>query len=175
MSKPKSAKAITWRTEQRRLDQMKDWPKNPRYLSDHDAAHLRKSIDEFGYVEEIVLNTDGMLIGGHMRRKTLLAGGADPRMVVDVRIPSRKLTEKEHEALAIRLNKNAGSWDWDKLGNEFDLEHLVELGFTDRDLELGGLSMDAPTFEPSTAEDQPRLDEKKKVTCPKCKHEFHPA
>ena len=31
-----------------------------------------------------------------------------------------------------------------------------------------------PDFEPSTAGSQSRLDEKSKITCPECKHEFTP-
>jgi hypothetical protein len=31
-----------------------------------------------------------------------------------------------------------------------------------------------PDFEPATADDQSRLDQKAKVTCPECGHEFTP-
>jgi hypothetical protein len=35
---------------------------------------------------------------------------------------------KERE-LNVRLNKNSGEWDWDKLANEFDMSDLVNWGF----------------------------------------------
>jgi len=31
-----------------------------------------------------------------------------------------------------------------------------------------------PDFEPATADDQSRLDQKAKATCPECGHEFTP-
>jgi hypothetical protein len=37
---------------------------------------------------------------------------------------------------------------------------------------LASLKNDAPNFEPGTEEDQSRLDEKAKVACPECGHEF---
>ena len=57
--------------------------------------------------------------------------------LVDVRVPDRLLTPEEAEELAIRLNKNNGEWDWDKLVDNFDKDHLIDYGFTDD--ELNGL------------------------------------
>ena len=36
----------------------------------------------------------------------------------------------------MRLNRNLGSWDWDALANEFDMENLEEWGFTDNDFDV---------------------------------------
>ena len=35
----------------------------------------------------------------------------------------------EERELNVRLNKNNGEWDWDKLANEFDMSDLVGWGF----------------------------------------------
>lgn len=121
---------ITWHTEQRRLGDLKEWAKNPRILSKHDAEHIGKSLEKFGVADPLIINLDGSLIGGHQRKRIL----GDAEMLVDVRIPSRQLTEREAEELAIRLNKNSGDWDWDMLANQFEEGDLLDWGFTDEEL-----------------------------------------
>ena len=49
---------------------------------------------------------------------------------------------KERE-LNIRLNRNNGEWDWDKLANEFDLSELIDWGFDAKDLGV----FEEPTLE----------------------------
>ena len=53
--------------------------------------------------------------------------------------------------------------------DEFD---MALLGF-DAD-EFDRLMQIVPDFAPGTEDDQGQLDEKAKVTCPECKHEFTP-
>ena len=65
----------------------------------------------------------------------------------------------------IRDIKKMGIWDFDILGNEFEMEVLNEVAFPD---------MSMFTAEGSE-EDQGKLDEfkeKKDVTCPECGHIF---
>jgi hypothetical protein len=49
---------------------------------------------------------------------------------------------------------------------------MALLGF-DAD-ELNTLMGFVPDFQPGSEDDQGRLDEKAKITCPECKHEFAP-
>jgi hypothetical protein len=49
---------------------------------------------------------------------------------------------------------------------------MALLGF-DAD-ELSTLLGFVPDFQPGSEDDQGRLDEKAKITCPECKHEFTP-
>jgi DNA modification methylase len=138
---------IEWTTEQRKLKDLAEWPKNPRQLSQHDAEHIQRSIDKFGLADPLVVNADGRIIGGHQRKRIMLLMdeyGEDA--VIDVRIPSRQLTESEAEELAIRLNRNSGNWDWDILANEFDVDALLDYGFSEYDFELAGIEL--PTDEP---------------------------
>lgn len=53
---------------------------------------------------------------------------------IEVRVPNRKLTEKEFEELAIRLNKNRGEWDNGLLKQFFDSDSLKEWGFIEQEL-----------------------------------------
>lgn len=57
--------------ETKNLDDLKPNPKNPRRVSKHDAAALRKSIQDFGDLSGIVFNlTTQQLVGGHVRTET---------------------------------------------------------------------------------------------------------
>ena len=127
---------LTWHTEKRRLGDLIEWDKNPRQLKDHDAEHLKKSLDNFGVADPLIINTDNRIIGGHMRRRIMLQSGYKPDDLVDVRVPERELTEREAEELAIRLNKNTGDWDFDALANNFELDDLLEWGFDKQELDL---------------------------------------
>jgi len=73
------------------------------------------------------------IIGGHQRKHVLEASGVKE---IECWIPDRELSDKEVEELNIRLNKNTGSWDFDILANNFELEDLKEWGFEDRELDL---------------------------------------
>jgi len=127
---------LTWHTEKRRLGDLIEWDKNPRQLKEHDAEHLKKSLDNFGVADPLIINTDNRIIGGHMRRRIMLQSGYKPDDLVDVRVPERELTEREAEELAIRLNKNTGDWDFDALANNFELDDLLEWGFDKQELDL---------------------------------------
>jgi len=127
---------LTWHTEKRRLGDLIEWDKNPRQLKEHDAEHLKKSLDNFGVADPLIINTDNRIIGGHMRRRIMLQSGYKPDDLVDVRVPERELTEREAEELAIRLNKNTGDWDFDALANNFELDDLLDWGFDKKELDL---------------------------------------
>lgn len=121
---------IIWTNEKRKLSDLKDWPKNPRRLTDAQGTQIAKSIIKFGFADPIIINTDGTILGGHMRKRVLIvasiAKGSD---LIDVRVPSRLLTDAEVEEINIRLNRNTGEFDFDILANQFDEVKLGEWGF----------------------------------------------
>jgi len=80
-----------------------------------------------------VINMDNMLISGHQRVNILKALGRQDEEI-DVRVPNRKLTDKEVEEANIRENKNLGEWDFDALAN-FDEDLLKGIGFGADELE----------------------------------------
>lgn len=132
---PAEGSDLVWRNERRKIGELVDWERNPRQMTEKQASDLAASLKRFGYVESIAVNLDGTIIGGHMRRRVLLAQAMiDPGVEIDVRVPSRALTPEEVEELAIRLNRNLGEWDWGALANTFDEESLLEWGFTEKDL-----------------------------------------
>lgn len=121
---------ITWKSEKRKLSELKGWERNPRQATEKETEDLTKSLNRFNLADPIIINTDGTIIGGHFRYRILKKKGIKE---VDVRIPERELNEKEVEELNIRLNKNLGHWDYDLLAN-FDQDLLLDVGFGEEEL-----------------------------------------
>ena len=124
---------LAWHTEQRRVSDLIPWDKNPHTMNEKERADLSKSLDKFDYVEVVIINTDNRLIGGHQRLNDFIAKGKQDELI-DVRVPNRKLTEKEFEELAIRLNKNRGRDDEALLKQFFAADDLKDWGFGEDEL-----------------------------------------
>lgn len=171
-------KSLTWTTKSVKLGDLKEWDRNPVQISKRDAAELAKSLSKFDHVLPYVAaapkNGHGLpLLDGHQRKMVeLQLNKVSPSTLVDVRIPSRKLSDKERQELVVRLRKNTGEFDFDKLANFFEVDDLLDWGFTESELQIDGLI--TPDFKPAAADEQGRLDQKKPVVCPECGHEFVP-
>lgn len=104
---------------------------NPRRdLQPEDAEYqkLRRSIEEFGYVEPIIWNErTGRVVGGHQRLKVLLEQGRE-----DIEAVVVDLAEKDEKILNVLLNKVKGRWDIGRLADL--LQQLDETG----DMEVTG-------------------------------------
>lgn len=125
---------MNWSLEIWKIKNLKFYAQNPRKLTKEEADNLDASIRKFGICQPIVINRDGTVIGGHQRVRLLHKMG---RREVSVYVPDTLLSSKEVEELNIRLNKNCGHWDWDILGNAFDVGDLIEWGFSLSELEIG--------------------------------------
>lgn len=136
---------MKWKDETRKIKDLKGYAKNPRSLSKVQAEHLETSVKTFGQCQPIVINPDGLIIGGHQRVKTMKKLGYKE---VSCLVPEKALTEKQVEELNIRLNRNLGDWDWDVLGNAFEVEDLLDYGFS-----LDDLHLDGPDVEEGSEED----------------------
>jgi ParB-like chromosome segregation protein Spo0J len=132
---------VNWSLETRKIKDLKENPKNPRRMSKDQALHLEVSISKFGLCEPVVINQDGLIIGGHQRVRTLKKMG---KKEVDVYVPHEMLDDKKADELNIRLNKNSGDFDFDILANNWDAEELIEWGFTPEELHLDLLDCDEP-------------------------------
>lgn len=127
---------------------------NPRTISDESMSRLRRSMDEFGLVEPIVVNkrTGYTVVGGHQRLEILRARGETeiPCSVVDLPISREK-------ALNVALNNQAmaGAYDFTKLADllqeidtgEFDVSAVT--GFDAAELER------IANWTPSTDKEEP--------------------
>ena len=103
---------------------------NPRRMTNKQYEDLRNSLEKFGLVDPIIINSDNTVIGGHQRLRIMREMGAE--LVPVVRVNLSKEDEKE---LNIRLNKNSGEFDLDILANNFEVDELKDWGF--KDIELG--------------------------------------
>lgn len=124
---------INWCLQKRKLRDLKPYQKNARTLSVLEKKHICHSLDQYGLIEKLIVNQDDVVIGGHQRLGILLEKGLE---VIECWVPDRLLSEKEVEELNIRLNKNTGSWDFDFLANAFEVDDLLDYGFSEIDLGL---------------------------------------
>lgn len=107
---------------------------NPRVElkpGDPEYERIKRSIETFTYVDPIIVNRDGTIIGGHQRYNVLLDLGYETADVVVV-----DKTKDEEKALNIALNKISGEWDEEKL-----YELLIELDLSDIDVQLSGFTL----------------------------------
>lgn len=89
---------------------MKPAKYNPRkdlQPGDPEFEKLKRSVEEFGYVEPILWNQrTGVVVGGHQRLKVLQHLG-----YTEVDCVILDLDEKKEKALNVALNKISGDWD----------------------------------------------------------------
>ena len=173
---------------------------NPRQMSDTAKQKLRNSIETFGLVDPIIINTkNNRIIGGHQRYQVLL----------DMLMENDNLAEREYDylikddygyvfdfnnlnienedyekALNIVLNNTnlMGEYDYEKLGTIFeDLKfngfNLEFTGFDDLDFAEIELQNDLEFADidlTSNAEPEPSIEDDvpMTVTCPHCGETF---
>lgn len=118
---------------------------NPRLLSEKEYEELKKSLERFGLVDPVIVNSNperkNIIIGGHQRMRVWQDLGNETIPVVYL-----NLTEAQERELNLRLNKNTGHWDYDALANYFDNSMLFDVGFTENEL---GLNIPTDDFNKS--------------------------
>jgi len=119
---------MEWHTEKRKIKDLIPYEHNPRQMTEKQDKDLERSLDTFDLVEIPAINTDNTILAGHQRCRKLLEKGRGEEKI-DVRVPNKKLTEKQVKEYNIRSNRNLGGWDFDKLANNFDMPDLVDWGF----------------------------------------------
>ena len=154
---------ITTETKTVKLSEIKINPENPRTITEKDMAYLIKSLQEFPdmmKLREIVVDEDGMIIGGNMRYRALQQIGEKECLVKII----KGLTLEQKREFIIRDNTTHGEWDFDALANNWD------------DLPLAEWAVDIPkawtTPPEEESQDEPEPEEPQIIICPKCKHSF---
>jgi len=147
----------------------RNWRIHP--LSQQDA--LKGVLEEVGWVQQVIVNKrTGNLIDGHLRCQLAAREGNTTIPVVYV-----DLEETEEDLILSTLDPIGAmaATDKQKLDELFrdiqsDNENIQKL-ITEIGAKEGIIP---PDFEPVGIDEQGRLDEKAKVTCPECGHEFTP-
>ena len=102
---------MKWHTEVRKVSDLKNWEDNPRTISNEAYKELKKSINDLGNFEPLVINTDGTVLAGNQRLKIHAERGDTE---VEVSVPERELTPEEVKKIGIISNRHSGEWDMDK-------------------------------------------------------------
>ncbi len=123
-----------WHLEIRKIEDLSPNLRNPRYISEDAGEHLRTSITKFGLIDKPIITSSGFIIGGH-QRINILYDMNQTEVECWVCDEDTPLSDDEISELTIRLNKNIGRWDDEKLANEWDLKLLCEWGFEPKDFE----------------------------------------
>lgn len=113
-----------------RLSEIHTNPNNPRLIKDERFKKLCQSIKEFPKMmslRPIIIDEDGMILGGNMRFKALKELGYKDVPDEWVKRDS-ELTEAEKQRFIIADNVPFGEYDWDILANEWDKDDLIEWG-----------------------------------------------
>jgi len=122
-------------TKQAQTSSLRASAYNPRQWDKEAMDQLKVSIRRFGFVDPVIANSakgrEGIVIGGHMRLVAAKELGIKEVPVVYVNIPDIK-REKE---LNVRLNRNTGEFDFEKLAAEFNESFLADIGFTSEEID----------------------------------------
>lgn len=127
------SESLKWRTEKRKVSELKLFEGNPRKMTEKQAQDLLNSLQKFNLVEIPAIDQHNRVIAGNMRIQALQRLGRSDEEI-EVRVPNKPLTEKEAREYLLRSNKNVGSWDYSELAN-FDEELLLDVGFDEKEIE----------------------------------------
>jgi 16S rRNA G966 N2-methylase RsmD len=115
-------------------------PKNPRFIRDEKYDKLKINLKEFPKMMKlrpIVVDDEGMILGGNMRYRALRELGYKeiPEGWV---VKASELTEEEKRRFIITDNLPYGEWDYDILGNDWELEELKDWGMELPEFDVDG-------------------------------------
>lgn len=138
---------------QRKLTEIKPYEKNAKRHDEKQVNAVAKSIEEFGFVQPIVVDKNGVIVIGHCRYEAAKQLGLEKVPCVT----AEELTEQEIDALRLVDNKtNESHWDFDVLGEE--IGNIPDIDFTEYnfgDFELLMLRNDfEDDYEPPETEEQ---------------------
>jgi len=151
---------------------------NPENPNTHPVAQVNKLaaiIKAHGWRHPItVSNRSGFIVSGHCRRAAAEKLGLK-RCPVDY----QDFKSKAEERAVLVADNVIGEFSEKDVAKMSDIVAALEK--SKYNLELTALTAEQiegfllePNFEPTSEDDQPRLDEKSKIKCPKCGCEFTP-
>ena len=154
-------------------DQLLANPRNARIHPKAQQAALSGVLREVGIVQNVIVNRiTGMVVDGHARIALALR---DNQPLIPITYV--ELSEAEEAVILATLDPigAAAAWDREKLDA---LLRDVTTGEAGVQALLDQLAQDVgvtpPDFDPVGIEEQGRLDQKARCTCPECGHVFTP-
>lgn len=161
------------------LSKIKPYENNPRRITSKSIEEVQFSIDEYGYVQPIIVDTDYVIIAGHTRHAALKELGRKDAQVYVIDMPpeqARKyrlidnrtgeMTDWSHERLILELR------EWES--------GLLERFFPEVNLEMGQLDTAPDVTEAEVAVAQEKVSKVRdlpeepltEVRCPSCLDTF---
>jgi superfamily II DNA/RNA helicase len=134
--------SLEWKPEKRKVSELKEFPNNPRKIDKQALENLKQRIAQRGFHDVVKVDTEGFILSGHQRKKALTELGIEE---VYVLVPSRPLERSERDAVILESNRNDGEWDIGILRDNFDIDILKNVGFTDKELGIEKVSFTART------------------------------
>lgn len=138
-------------------------PRKDLKAGDSEYEKIKRSIQEFGYVEPVIVNKHGcedgkyLIVGGHQRTKVMKDLGYEEIDCVVVDMDKNK-----EKTLNIALNKITGEWDFDQLA-----VLMEELKLEDYDLELTGFDFsEAERLLDSLKDENEQVEEEEEIEVP---------
>jgi len=164
---------------------IKDLTPDPRNLNrgtQRGRGMLEQSLRKYGAGRSILVDKNGVVIAGN--KVSEIAGEIDlpvrevqtrgNELVVVRRMDLDLEKDKAAKELAVadnRIGQIDLDWNPDLLK---ELSAEIDLGQFWMEDEFNELLQIVPNFQPTSAEEQGRLDQKKPITCPECGAEFVP-
>ena len=163
----------------KKLNELVLWDNNPQEMTKEMMEYLKSSIKAFGYVEPLIINDKGEVIGGNHRLQAMRELYEDGHEIDCVLV---KIPYNEQKKLNISLNQIRGDFNLDILKDILQTlasqkEDITALGFDEVDLKTLDIKYDT-NFEP--AEPLKSIGESNRdktaleTVCPKCGHKFTP-
>jgi len=113
-----------------KMTKIKPNPNNPRKIDSAALQKLKDSVEQFPKMMKlrpIVIDQDGMILGGNMRYLALKEMGWKEIPDEWVKIAD-ELTPDEKRRFIVADNVSGGDWDWEILGAEWDPIELENWG-----------------------------------------------
>ena len=159
-------------------------PRNANKGTERGAYMVAHSLEEYGAGRSILADAEGVVIAGN---KTLQAAAdlgipvrvvqTDGRELVVVQRTDLSLMDDDKRARLLAYADNRAlevGLEWDAGEIALDLSAGLDLSGLFYENELQDIGVEVPDFEPVSEDEQPRLDQKKPITCPHCGMEFVP-
>lgn len=147
-----------------KISKLKHWEENPRKINKDQMKKLCNSLledpDFLSKRPILVNNIEGKLIVycGNQRVRAAKALGWD-EILCDI---DENLSDDMMRKRIIKDNKTYGEWDFDLLANEWNVEVLLDCGFTSVEIQYSN------NLYNEEKEEKP----KKQKECPNCGHMF---
>lgn len=151
--------------------QIEGVPKNPRFIKDERFEALKKSIQDDPEMLElreiIAYDNDGelVIVGGNMRYRAMKELGFKD---APVKVLPKETASEKIRAFIIKDNVAFGQNDWDILGNEWEVEELLDFGLECDFLKESEVDFDAVDEISEKNFETPKTE---MLVCPKCSHQ----